>query len=57
MRKCAVLKFEMLCRQLIKANGIRALFETAEKTLQYYMVLYYVMYKEDILYHTLKEQV
>ena len=31
MQKCAVLKFQMFCLQSTKANGIRTLFEAAEK--------------------------
>ena len=52
MQKCAVLKFEMFCLQSTKANGRRTLFEAVGKIIQFYVVLCYMMYHEDIFYHT-----
>ena len=42
----------MFCLRSTKVNEIRTLFEAGGKIVQSYMVLRYMMYQEDILYHT-----
>ena len=45
-------KFKMFCIQSTKANGRRTLFEAEGKIIQCYMLLCYMMYQKDMLYHT-----